>query len=333
MSGFRVYVVAPLLRHLDRAGVDVAAFVRKQGLPAGAAEAPFVDLPLPRLGALFEAAARTLGDAELGVTLGLGLPRSTWDVMQLSCLSAPDLGAALRRAARLMPLLNERVEVEVRSEDDGSMVFEHRVAGEPSALSRHGNELMLTALLTRARAATGVALRPLACWLAHPRPTRTTRLLEVLDVRDAGPAGVAFGSGASGLRLGAADAARPLRTADPVLLEVLDRLTEPSLAPLRGRRGVAASVARQLASELDGRVPVLVSVARKLAMSTRALQRALTEEDTSYRVLVDQVRQTRARQLLGAGLAVDEVAARLGYAETGGFARAFARWTGGRPRG
>ena len=86
--------------------------------------------------------------------------------------------------------------------------------------------------------------------------------------------------------------ALPLRTADPVLLDVLDRLTESSLAPVRSRRGVSARVAGALAERLDAGAPPLAVVARALAMSVRSLQRGLT--GTPGRRCVGLARRARA---------------------------------------
>lgn len=73
-------------------------------------------------------------------------------------------------------------------------------------------------------------------------------------------------------------------------------------------------------------------VARELNLSARTLRRRLTEAGTSYRALVDEVRQTLAEEMLGIGaLSVEDVAIRLGYAEASSFIYAFKRWKGVTP--
>jgi AraC-like DNA-binding protein len=71
------------------------------------------------------------------------------------------------------------------------------------------------------------------------------------------------------------------------------------------------------------------AVARELNMSPRTLRRRLEEAGTSYRSLVDEVRETLAEELLDTGaLSVEDVAIRLGYAEASSFIYAFKRWKG-----
>jgi AraC-like DNA-binding protein len=59
----------------------------------------------------------------------------------------------------------------------------------------------------------------------------------------------------------------------------------------------------------------------------------LTAEDTSYRALVDQVREHLAEELLATrALSVEEIGRRLGYAATPAFTTAFKRWKGVPPQ-
>lgn len=329
---FRSHIVGPVLRHVAACAGEPAALAlaKRCGLPAGAASAPWIELELPRLHRFLDDAADAAGDPLLGIHVGEALPRETWDVLQMSSLSAPTLRAALAVLPRLVTLFNDAVEITTGGGRDVSIA--HAIPGVPEGLSRHGNELWVAALLRRAREATGVAIRPRAVWFAHRAPAEQAAIARALDVPPP-----AFGAGATGIEISAADADRPLRTADPVLLGVLDRLVAPQLAALGDRRGVAARVCRALDASLDAGVDgragtaqlaTMDEVARALAMSTRTLQRELTESGTSFRALVDHVRQTRARTLLRDDVPVDEVAARLGYSERSAFVRAFGRWSG-----
>ena len=62
------------------------------------------------------------------------------------------------------------------------------------------------------------------------------------------------------------------------------------------------------------------------------LRRRLEEEGTSFRALLDEVRETHAEELLTRGaVPVEDVAFRLGYAEASSFIHAFKRWKGVTP--
>jgi AraC-like DNA-binding protein len=74
------------------------------------------------------------------------------------------------------------------------------------------------------------------------------------------------------------------------------------------------------------------AVADELNLDPRTLRRRLDSEGTSFRGLVAEVRETLAIELLSnTGLTVEEVAVRLGYADTASFTHAFIRWRGKPP--
>ena len=66
----------------------------------------------------------------------------------------------------------------------------------------------------------------------------------------------------------------------------------------------------------------------ELGMAPRTLRRHLAAEGTSFRKLVDGVRQALAEEMLAHRMTVDEIAERLGYSEASSFVHAFKRWKG-----
>lgn len=77
----------------------------------------------------------------------------------------------------------------------------------------------------------------------------------------------------------------------------------------------------------------LSDVAAELGYSERGLRRQLDRSGTSYRKLVDQVREQRARGLLAGSMQpIKAIAGALGFESSSNFARSFKRWTGITPR-
>lgn len=74
------------------------------------------------------------------------------------------------------------------------------------------------------------------------------------------------------------------------------------------------------------------TLARRLGLSPRVLQRQLAEEGTNPRELLEQARKAHALELIrDPRLGLDEIAILLGYATERSFRRAFERWTGQTP--
>lgn len=135
--------------------------------------------------------------------------------------------------------------------------------------------------------------------------------------------GADFGS----VRVTSADLARPLATADPYVEAYLR--TDLSRALERLRMAISWQVDELIRSHLEGGLGMR-EAARVLGVSERTLRRRLDEEGTSFRERLDQVRRSRALELL-AHEGVGPVARSLGFVDSRSFQRAFRRWTGMTP--
>lgn len=96
---------------------------------------------------------------------------------------------------------------------------------------------------------------------------------------------------------------------------------------------LATQVRKALIGVMDGGDSGMEAIAKRLGMSTRSLQRRLSEEQTGYSDLLAEVREEFAKRYLARGtLTASEVAYLIGFAEPPAFFKAFKRWTGLTPR-
>lgn len=125
---------------------------------------------------------------------------------------------------------------------------------------------------------------------------------------------------------------RPLPGADPInharLLKLCEQFAEEAT--------FETSPVSELVRVLEGAASLTVSlseVAKDLGYSERGLRRQLDRSGTSYRMLLDQVRERRARTLLsGSTQPIKAIAGTLGFETSSNFARSFRRWTGISPK-
>ena len=95
---------------------------------------------------------------------------------------------------------------------------------------------------------------------------------------------------------------------------------------------ITYAVKQVLKRTLAGRRPTLQSLAKELAMSTRTLQRRLTDEGITFQQLVEETRRELARSYLQTGAIEPNVTAYLlGYEDSNSFYRAFNGWEGVSP--
>jgi AraC-like DNA-binding protein len=116
------------------------------------------------------------------------------------------------------------------------------------------------------------------------------------------------------------------------LLEMLTPLLDQQLAQHKKKQSCTEQVKWVLKRLLGGPRPEISEVAKELGMSSRTLQRRITDEGSSYRQLLNDARQELARfYLKEPSLSVSEIAYLLSYENPSSFFRAFQEWEGTTP--
>lgn len=124
----------------------------------------------------------------------------------------------------------------------------------------------------------------------------------------------------------------PLPGADSELAAYLEQQARARLEAVSEQPGVVLELRRALRERLPRGTPTVGQVARSLALSTRSLQRRLSEAGTSYEQVLDEVRADLARACLAReDLSVAEVGFLLGFQDSSSFHRACRRWFGTTP--
>jgi len=89
---------------------------------------------------------------------------------------------------------------------------------------------------------------------------------------------------------------------------------------------------RMIILSRPGYFPDIDLIAEKLSMSSRTLRRKLTEEQSNYREILDEIRYKLAIEYLSeTKIPLSEISDLLGYSEPGNFTHAFKRWSGEAP--
>lgn len=161
------------------------------------------------------------------------------------------------------------------------------------------------------------------CEVRLPRPTPRKPGLYQRYFR----APVSFDAPASTLIYERTRMLQPLPRADSRLVEILEQHARARRQTLP-QDALQDRVRELIALGLAADDYALARVAFRCGVGERTLRRRLTEAGTSYRALVDDVRQERALLLLEHAQSVSVVAQQLGFSDATAFARAFRRWTG-----
>ncbi|GAA6154161.1 AraC family transcriptional regulator [Pseudoteredinibacter isoporae] len=121
---------------------------------------------------------------------------------------------------------------------------------------------------------------------------------------------------------------QPLSGTDPVLHQNMLRLCEKQRAETFFEQGLDARLRHLIVKHRYQNLPI-EQAADALGLSERSLRRQLSQAGSSYKKIVDELRQARARELLSvSGLPVSTIAYDLGFSDPSNFARTFKRWVG-----
>ena len=120
-----------------------------------------------------------------------------------------------------------------------------------------------------------------------------------------------------------------LRFANSDLVARLDAIVERYIADLGLISEYMLRVRTEIHRLLESGSVSVEQVAENLHVTVRTLQRRLASENSSYNLLLDQVRHQLAIEYSTApDTNATEIAFRLGFTDSGSFGRSFRRWTG-----
>jgi transcriptional regulator GlxA family with amidase domain len=120
----------------------------------------------------------------------------------------------------------------------------------------------------------------------------------------------------------------PLPTYDRYMQATLQAQIDQLLAVDQPRNDLVESIMNLLRASVD-EVPGLAAIGATLNLSERTLRRRLSDLNTSYQQLIDQVRYECALDLLKrSDMPLVEIAMATGFTDARNFRRAFKRWSG-----
>ncbi|MGH7894404.1 MAG: AraC family transcriptional regulator [Candidatus Binatia bacterium] len=310
-----------LLDALGGLGVEPRSLWRgvsgnRAGLPD-----PEERVPVQLVTRLFAEAERLTRDPFVG--LHAGQRAESRGPLDYLFLSSPRVAEAIRHVEQFSRLILDTLRVTVDIQDaTASVVLDP--GDRTFAADRHAVEYMLMACLRSMRRALGEEFGPCEVHVRHVARSGQEETARVFGCP------VQFGRPDNRLVLPrhALDAASHF--ANPLIAEQIEKFAAAlavRMAPLATLREQVADVTRMLLA--SGVRADRTTVARRLHVSTRTLQRGLEGEHTTFRAVRDAVLwEVVAALLSNPSIKVEAVALSVGFADGAAFSTAFRRWAG-----
>ena len=309
---------------LERLGGDIAPVLAAARIEPTVLTDKEARIPNPNYRLFWRVAAEVTADPCIGLHVGEVIHPRAVNLFGYLLLSSETLGDGVERVSRYQRILVGKPFISTHRTAREARVRVGSPFRDPEARAVE-TEYRAAGVLQLLGWASETEVRPLEAHLAHaPRGPRSdySRILH---------APVRFGAERSELVFEPALLARPSRSANALVAEMLDAQGTALLESLGGNT-LAGRVRRALAAELDGSPPTIEQIARGLAMSVRSLQRGLSAERTSFRAVLDDLRREVARDYLESSVApINEIAYLAGFSEVSAFSRAVSRWFGRSP--
>lgn len=322
----RAMALLPSLRWLGRHDVPAEKMLRRHGLFSVTSCTPTRPIPLLKVGALLRDIA---GESGPDAPCRIVAESDDADLVQVGrvALGATTPAEALARISFALPYFCSHELLSLEAEEDRVLV-RHAYGASFDGETLHLMSQYALAVLDRICAMSGAAAPRIAHAELPAHPEFDVAHLEAW-----------FGVGTLAgtdtrtltaiLRKSVAERRYPRYSRDRS-----NELKRSGLEHLRNDGGFSESVRTLLSAMLEDEetVPSLARIAEASGMSSRTFQRRLNEENRTFKGLLDEVRQERARRLVAYGEEpISRVASRLGYSRPTSLNRSMMRWTGRNP--
>jgi AraC-like DNA-binding protein len=304
-----------LLQGAEGFGLSSTILCEQAGIDAGVLQQPQGRIPQTRVTALWSAITRACPDDDLALAIGRDIRLEHAPVISFAMQSSRNLREALERLLRFHRLIGEAIDLPLQETAQGVRISFHARQPVP-LLSLH---TAMVALVAMARWLTHQPVRPLNVSLRSQPPLHPQRWQHYFGCP------VQFSASQNSIEFSHELLATAVAGANPQQAAAQDLAARHALQQLNEQQALA-HVRYWIEQSLLLGEPDRAWVADCLGLSISTLQRRLRVHGVTFRQLLEEVRREQAQRLLQQGVALPEIALRLGYQEQSNFQRAFKRW-------
>ncbi|MEM6345746.1 MAG: AraC family transcriptional regulator [Bacteroidota bacterium] len=318
-----------ILLFAESLGADTAAICEAAGFTLAELEGDTqIEAPYEKLEKLWRSAASQTQDPLLGLHMGEFYGVTGLEVVGSILQNSPTLGAGIVNANQYLNLVTHTFQISASARSEGVEMQFHI---NPDC--RIYTPFAVWQTLDVGMVIVIKALRSLSMGRMTPSKVllQRTELIDFKEYERIFRCPIELGCSETKIVLTPNLWEEPILVADQRLLALLIEHAQSQQYQLGQGPSLKRMVKESLLNHSESTPPDLDHTAAMLHMSPRSLQRKLKAEGTSFRMLLDEIRQERATYYLRHEIPIKEVAFRLGFQEVSAFSHAFKRWTGKTP--
>jgi AraC-like DNA-binding protein len=300
--------------------------LKEVGLVRADLTSPEDRIPYAAYVGLIERAAVLLGDPGYGLKLGASRDVRDNGLLGYMALNSPTLRDALANIERYVRVTNEGIDAVFEPDRQGWFGLRFRETDASLRGLRHNSEQAAAQIVRGARELTRKRAAPVRVEFMHGRPNAR------IDYEGTLGCPIKFRAEWDGVVYAEETLRLPVIGADNKLLRVLEGACRKIVGPAPRKLDLVHTVREYVVQRLAKGAAPFDDVARHVHMSSKTLERRLSELGTGYRELVDGIRFDLAKHYLAdTDLRLQQIAYLLGYSEPAPLTRAFKRWTDSTP--
>ncbi|MFC3679781.1 AraC family transcriptional regulator [Bacterioplanoides pacificum] len=318
LPGFYLHQLAEVVAGY---GVNTAEWLESLQVPQPQADNNAMSLSWEQFRQMVLQACELTGEPSFGLLVGQRLLVNTHGILGYAAMNAGSVRQGAELVEKFLSLRTDLVRVEVEERDDDYRL--HFI--ERFDLGDIRQPVLEAIILAIKNVLDFIAMADAnACTVCFPfAPDADSGFLQSLF-----RCRVQYQQDWAGIHLPKELADKPLLMANSGSYRDALEICQKELEKIQQNSSLTDRIYRLMLSN-NNSFPSLELTARYFHMTPRTLHRRLQQEDTSYKDILDQVRQRLAIQYLDSGkMTVQEVAYSLGYSEVANFRRAFKRWHG-----
>lgn len=313
-----------IARTLDSLGCDAEAAFEEAGLSYADARDPNARFPVSAMTRLWRQAVEITGSPAIGLIVAEQVQPASLHALGLSVLASATPGDALQRVARYSRIVSNAANINIVRK--GELVeLQFLIPDHGIELAYEAFDAFIGNIVKLGRMLAQRDVSPVCIELMRPRPEDTSAYEAVFRCP------VEFAAKRHRIIFEAKYLDEPLPSANPELAQLNDKVIVDYLARF-DRSQITVQVRNLIIQRLPSGEPAQDEVAASLNLSTRSLQRRLSEEKSSYKELLEGTRKELAEQYLRrSDVSLGEITYLLGFSDQSNFSRAFKRWFGRTP--
>ena len=316
-------VTSLLWKYLESCDIDPVPIYTKAGIDPELIANPLARIGVDRIEKLWEQAVIAIDDPTFGVKMVEHWHPSMMGALGYAWLVSSTLRRAMGRADRYIHAVSEGLNTKLEDTPAGlklSFFIDDSVEIKPQQ-----HTLIIAVVLHMCRFNYGDELVASEICLARAEPDDKGAIDSFFRSK------VRFGAKVDSITIARADADAELSSANKQIVLMHDEMLMKYLIEIK-KGDIVDQVKSIILENLpDGQVTDSL-VASELNLSERSMQRRLQEHQTTFRFLLDTVREMVAKQYIENPMnRMSDIAFLLGFSEQSAFSRAFKKWTGKSP--